>query len=228
MGEVTGPSATSSDETGMHGMQKAGVAVVLLVLKLICGLGLDNAANSPDSEVESESWPRTPFARAGVLAAAIGPAPGLPRRLPASCHALRVIYYTDDLAAVRENMLDGFFVGWPRRPSAGQHLAVLRGSYRSVVAIDDAEDRVAGFVNMISDGVLTAFIPWLEVLPAHQRQGIGSELMRRILDGTDRFYSVDLVCDAELIPYYERFGMRGLTSAMLRHAAALDDPSLGA
>jgi GNAT superfamily N-acetyltransferase len=212
----------------LHGMQKAGVAVVLLVLQLICGLGRDNAANSPDSGVESESWPRAPFARAGVLAAVIGSAAGLPRRLQASCHALRVIYYTDDLAAVRENMLDGFFVGWPRRPSAGQHLAVLRGSYRSVVAIDDAEDRVAGFVNMISDGVLTAFIPWLEVLPAYQGQGIGSELMRRILDGTDRFYSVDLVCDAELIPYYERFGMRGLTSAMLRHPAALDDPSLGA
>jgi hypothetical protein len=76
-----------------------------------------------------------------------------------------MIYYTDDLAAVREDMLAGFFVDWPRRPSTAQHLAVLRGSYRSVVAIDDAEDRVAGFVNMISDGVLTAFIPWLEVLP---------------------------------------------------------------
>ena len=57
-------------------MQKAGVAVVLLVLKLICGLGLDNAANSPDSEVESESWPRAPFARTGVLVAAIGSALG--------------------------------------------------------------------------------------------------------------------------------------------------------
>ena len=46
----------------LHGMQKAEVAVVLPVLKLICGLGLDNAANSPDSEVESESWPQAPFA----------------------------------------------------------------------------------------------------------------------------------------------------------------------
>ena len=114
------------------------------------------------------------------------------------------MYYTDDLASVREDMLQGFFVGWPRRPSAGQHLAVLRGSYRSVVAIDDADDRVAGFVNILSDGVLTAFIPWLEVLPGYQGQGIGGELMRRILDGTDRFYSVDLVCDAPLVPYYER------------------------
>jgi GNAT superfamily N-acetyltransferase len=134
-----------------------------------------------------------------------------------------VISYSDDLAAVREDMLEGFFGGWPRRPSASQHLAVLRGSYRAVVAIDDAEDRVAGFVTMISDGVLTAFIPWLEVLPGYQGQGIGSELMRRILEGTERFYSVDLVCDAALVPYYERFGLRGASSAVLRHPPALED-----
>ena len=89
------------------------------------------------------------------------------------------------------------------------------------MAIDDADDRVAGFVNMLSDGVLTAFIPWLEVLPGYQRQGIGGELMCRILDGTDRFYSVDLVCDAPLVSYYERFGMHGASSALLRHPAAL-------
>ena len=133
-----------------------------------------------------------------------------------------MIHYTDDLASVREDMLHGFFVGWPRRPSTGQHLAVLRGSYRSVVAIDDADDLVVGFVNMISDGVLSAFIPWLEVLPEYQGQGIGGELMRRILEGTERFYSVDLVCDAALVPYYARFGMRGASSALLRNPAALD------
>ena len=133
-----------------------------------------------------------------------------------------MIYYTDVLTSVREDMLQGFFVGWPRRPSAEHHLAVLRGSYRAVVAIDDADDRVAGFVNMLSDGALTAFIPWLEVLPQYQGRGIGGELMRRILEGTDRFYSVDLVCDATLVPYYARFGMAGASSALLRHPAALD------
>jgi len=96
------------------------------------------------------------------------------------------------------------------------------------VAIDNAHGRVVGFVNMLSDGVLTAFIPWLEVLPGYQGQGIGGELMRRILDGTDRFYSVDLVCDAPLVAYYERFGMRGAWSALLRRPAALEDcPAAG-
>jgi GNAT superfamily N-acetyltransferase len=134
---------------------------------------------------------------------------------------LRVIRYSEDLAGVRPHQLSGFFVGWPRCPSPEQHLAVLRGSYRVVVAIDDETDRVVGFVNLISDGVLTAFIPWLEVLPGYQKQGIGAGLMERILAGTGRFYSVDLVCDAGLLPYYERFGMLGTASAVLRHPDAL-------
>jgi predicted N-acetyltransferase YhbS len=70
--------------------------------------------------------------------------------------------------------------------------------------------------------VLTAFIPWLEVLADYQGQGIGGELMRRILAETERFYSVDLVCDAELVPYYTRFGMGAASSAVLRHPTALD------
>ncbi len=133
-----------------------------------------------------------------------------------------MIHYVDDLSHVREDMLRGFFVGWPQRPSPRQHLAVLRGSYRSVVAIDDGAERVVGFVNMLSDGVLTAFVPWLEVLPEYQGRGIGGELMRRVLEGTERFYSVDLVCDAELVPYYARLGMRAASSALLRHPAALE------
>ncbi|MFD5320672.1 GNAT family N-acetyltransferase [Streptomyces sp. NPDC127098] len=132
-----------------------------------------------------------------------------------------MIRYTDDIAEVDEGMLHGFFVGWPQPPSAGQHLAVLRGSFRSVVAIDGTAARVVGFVNMISDGVLTASIPWLEVLPGHQGKGIGTELMRRVLEGTESFYSVDLLCDAPLQPYYARFGMASVPGATLRHPAAL-------
>jgi hypothetical protein len=133
-----------------------------------------------------------------------------------------VIHYSDDMAAVREDMLHGgFFAGWPQAPSPAQHLAVLRGSHRSVVAVDAACDRVVGFVNMLSDGVLTAFVPWLEVLASHQGQGIGSELMRLVLDGTEGFYSVDLLCDPPLVPYYARFGMSAASGALLRHPAAL-------
>ncbi|GAA4054569.1 GNAT family N-acetyltransferase [Nonomuraea soli] len=130
-----------------------------------------------------------------------------------------MIEYTDDLAALDPSMLEGFFVGWPSAPSPEQHLAVLRGSFRAIVALEGG--KVVGFVNMISDGVLTAFIPWLEVLPGHQGQGIGTELMRRVLEGSERFYSVDLLCDEELQPYYEKLGMLRVPGMTLRHRSAL-------
>jgi ribosomal protein S18 acetylase RimI-like enzyme len=135
-----------------------------------------------------------------------------------------VIRYTEDMTAVTETMLTGFFVGWPKAPSAQQHLAVLRGSFRSVVATDEATGRAVGFVNMISDGVLTAFIPWLEVLPEYQGRGIGTALMQQVL-GTEGLYSVDLVCDEPLLPYYAKLGMTAIPGAGLRNGSALRGPA---
>ncbi|OZM73796.1 GNAT family N-acetyltransferase [Amycolatopsis antarctica] len=128
--------------------------------------------------------------------------------------------YQDDLSAITADDLRGFFVGWPSPPTPAQHLAALRGSHRVVVA-RAGSGRVAGFVNAIGDGVLTAFVPWLEVLPEHQGQGIGGELVRRILTQLDDVYSVDLVCDAELRPYYERLGLTAVQGMGLRNRTVL-------
>ncbi|WP_218133686.1 GNAT family N-acetyltransferase [Lentzea fradiae] len=126
-----------------------------------------------------------------------------------------MITYDTDVSAVTEENLAGFFVGWPSPPSPARHLAALRGSYRVVVAWSG--DTVAGFVNMIGDGVLTGFVPWLEVRPEFQGRGIGTELVRRILAEGAHLYSVDLVCDDELRPFYERLGMTALTGMGVRN-----------
>jgi GNAT superfamily N-acetyltransferase len=127
--------------------------------------------------------------------------------------------YSTDLSAVRPAMLTGFFVGWPNPPSPEQHLAALAGSYRVVLA--RADDRIVGFVNAISDGVATAFVPWLEVLPDYQGQGIGRELMTRLVAELDGLYSVDLTCDPPLVPFYRALGFQELAGMGLRRPAAL-------
>lgn len=133
-----------------------------------------------------------------------------------------MITYLDDVSELDAAQLAGFFVGWPVAPTAEQHLAVLRGSYRVVVARDDDRDgRVVGFVNAVSDGVLTAFVPWLEVLPEYQGRGIGAELVGRLLARLEHLYSVDLTCDPELRGYYEQLGLRPLQGMGTRNPQVL-------
>ncbi len=131
------------------------------------------------------------------------------------------VIYSTDASTLSPAALDGFFVDWPVRPSPERHLEILRGSDYVVLAREGEEGRVVGFVTAISDGVLSAFIPLLEVLPERQGQGIGSELVRRILAELEEFYMVDLMCDPELQPFYERFEMMLLGGMGLRRRRLL-------
>ncbi len=142
-----------------------------------------------------------------------------------------MILYTDALDGITPDHLRGFFVGWPNPPSPETHLRLLAGSDHVLLAIDRASDRVVGFVTAITDGVLAAYIPHLEVLPEHQGRGIGTELMRRMLAKLDAFYMIDLLCDPDLQPFYARLGMRPVPGMAVRNydrqsgAAPPADPS---
>lgn len=131
-----------------------------------------------------------------------------------------MIWYSESTDDVAAEDLHGFFVGWPNPPTPETHLRMLRGSSHVVLARDGDSERdgqVVGFITAVSDGVLSAYIPLLEVLPRFQNHGIGIELVRRMLDQLSDYYMIDLLCDTELQPYYERFAMRRATGMMLRN-----------
>jgi ribosomal protein S18 acetylase RimI-like enzyme len=129
------------------------------------------------------------------------------------------VEYTTEAAGVRETDLGGFFVGWPSPPSPAQRLALLRGAAHVVLARVDG--RLAGFVTALSDGVLCASIPLLEVLPEFQRQGLGKELVRRVLAEIGPLYAVDLACDDDLVDYYRSLGFAKVNGMVRRNAAGL-------
>jgi GNAT superfamily N-acetyltransferase len=130
------------------------------------------------------------------------------------------IAFSDDAAGLRSDQLAGFFVGWPEPPSAERHLELLRRADHVALALDG--ERVVGFATAISDGVLSAFVPLLEVLPEYQGRGIGTELMHRLLAELEGLYMVDLACDEALVPFYERLGLRRSDAAMgIRNRGAL-------
>ncbi len=129
-----------------------------------------------------------------------------------------MIEYRADVAALTaEQLRGGFFEEWPAPPSPELHLRHLCGAEVAIVAVDAATGQVVGFVTALGDGVLAAFISLLEVLPAYRGRGIGAELMRRVLARLGDRYSIDLVCDPDLVAFYERLGGQAGSAVMWRN-----------
>ncbi len=112
---------------------------------------------------------------------------------------------------------DGFFDGWPNPPSKAVHRRILEHSYLSVVAVDEENNRIVGFVNVVSDGVLSAYIPLLEVVREFQGRGVGRRLIEEVVASLSHLYMIDVACDDDLIPFYEKFGMMSGNSMILRN-----------
>lgn len=132
-----------------------------------------------------------------------------------------MIVYTDSLEGITPERLGGFFHGWAEAPSPHEHLKILQNSDYVVLAIDDRTGKVIGFVTAVTDRVLTAFIPYLEVLPRYRSQGVGRELTRRMLEKLRDFYLVQLVCGFGLEEFYGSFGMSPINGMMLRNPGAV-------
>jgi len=130
-----------------------------------------------------------------------------------------VVTFTISTKGLVPDQLHGFFEGWPNPPSPEAHLRILRHSHQVVLAQDEASGDVVGFITAISDGSWAAYIPLLEVKPAWRGQGIGSELVRRMLAHLSDHYMVDVLCNPEVQGFYQRQGMLPATGACVRRYA---------
>ena len=129
------------------------------------------------------------------------------------------IEYTKNLTNITENQLTDFFAGWKTPPDPSTHLKILQKSYRVYLAIDKDTHRVVGFINAISDGVLTVYIPLLEILKNYQGLGIGSKLVELMLDECKDFYMIDICHDVELTAFYKKFGAMQSCASIFRNFA---------
>jgi GNAT superfamily N-acetyltransferase len=124
------------------------------------------------------------------------------------------IDYIDNISKIKSEHLHGFFVGWKNPLTAERHYELLQGSTYFIVAMEG--NKAIGFITALTDGINSAFIPLLEVLPEYQKQGIGAELVNRMLSKLEDIANVDLTCDPDMQPFYERFNMHRSSGMILR------------
>lgn len=130
------------------------------------------------------------------------------------------ILYQNHLSNIEAEMLLGFFVDWPNPPSSASHFKLLNQSTYLVLALH--ESKVIGFITAISDQVLSAYIPLLEVLPEYQGKGIGKQLVIEMEKQLKHLYMIDVVCDASVIPFYQKLAYTRLNAMVKRNYKALD------
>ncbi len=77
----------------------------------------------------------------------------------------------------------------------------------ALVAVQD--DQVVGFVRTMSDGAFAVYIADILVLPDVQRQGIGSRLLKAVLDHypMKTFHHQVLIAERDADGFYRRMGL---------------------
>ena len=115
---------------------------------------------------------------------------------------MTTIRYINSAETIEPTQLSGFFVDWPIHPSTNRHLEILRASHGVELALDTSTNQVVGFINVISDGIFTGYIPLLEVLPEFQGQGIGKKLIDHITARYENLYMLDVCCDESVEQLY--------------------------
>ena len=96
-------------------------------------------------------------------------------------------------------------VGWPGMESFYTNPLMI--SYYHIACYDD--EKLIGYVDTVSNGLTDAYIQDLMVDPAYQGQGIGTELMNRIINilKEKKIFMISVIYGNEtLASFYSRFG----------------------
>ena len=92
--------------------------------------------------------------------------------------------------------------------------ALRRGYENSLLVLAAYEDgNLAGIIRAVGDGATVVFIQDILVFPEYQRKGIGSALLRAVLDKYAGVRQVELVTDntEKTVAFYQSMGFHDLS-----------------
>lgn len=95
-------------------------------------------------------------------------------------------------------------VGW----TSAKHPERLRQAMANSDSVMSAwdGDRLIGLINCLSDGVLTAYFHYLLVRPEDHGQGIGRELVKRMMERYSDCLRKVLIADDAEVGFYKKLG----------------------
>ncbi len=118
---------------------------------------------------------------------------------------------TEEIAELRH------LVGWEGRE---KRITRIIGSTFMTAACFE-QDRLIGFVDVLSDGVEDALIRSLIVHPDYQRRGIALRLLKMVIKRTkaEKIKTINVLFEPELEPLYRKAGFRIVNGGLIDNEA---------
>lgn len=120
------------------------------------------------------------------------------------------IYYTYSLPDAEQYFTLFESSGWNKdyRATPEELISTIKESWFSVSAYH--KEKLVGFGRMLSDGLLHAVLFDVIVLPDYQRKGIGTEIMKQLLDKCKAHHirDIQLFCAKNTKVFYEELGFQ--------------------
>ena len=105
-------------------------------------------------------------------------------------------------------------VGWNRMEQCYRDMRMT--SFYHIAVYD--EEFLVGYIDCVSNGVTDGYIQDLMVHPNYQNNGIGTELMHRMIAylKSKSIYMISVVYDDSLLSFYKRFGFTEMLCGQLQ------------
>jgi GNAT superfamily N-acetyltransferase len=129
-----------------------------------------------------------------------------------------MIFYKE-IKDIRVDQIKDLFlsVGWGIGDNPGKLIEALKNSETLITAWD--EDRLIGLVNAFSDATRVVYFHYVLTHFDYQRQGIGKQLISRVLDKYQDYKHLVLISNNENIDFFKKCGFyicEGATAMEIR------------
>jgi GNAT superfamily N-acetyltransferase len=95
-------------------------------------------------------------------------------------------------------------VGWSSGNYSDKLVIAMRNSSSVYSAWDD--DKLVGLVNVLDDGVMTAYVHYLLIMPEYQHHGIGGKLVKTVSENYKDYLRIVLIAYSKETEFYKHCG----------------------
>lgn len=119
---------------------------------------------------------------------------------------MKIIY--SDSKEISKNQLESLFksLDWKSANFPNELHEAMKNSHSVVTAWSEGE--LVGLVNALSDGVMTVYFHYMLVQPNYQNQGIGKNMLDKILNKYQGYNNKLLISYENAEPFYEKAGFK--------------------